>query len=249
MTSKHVKVLRDRRADKPEAANNRLKALRAAFKWGAASDCLRENPARDVAPLKNPSEGFHTWTLEDVRAFERCHPIGSKARLALGILLYLGVRRSDAVRLGPQHVRDGFVCFVQYKLRRQRMTTLELPILPPLLKILNASQVGKTTFLETEYGKPFTAAGFGGWFRDRCDEAGLPHCSAHGLRKAGATTAAENGATTHQLMAMFGWSTMKEPERYTRKARQKLIADGAMALLVPRASAGSLAQTREHEYL
>jgi hypothetical protein len=25
------------------------------------------------------------------------------------------------------------------------------------------------TFLETEYGKPFTAAGFGNWFRDRCD--------------------------------------------------------------------------------
>ena len=61
------------------------------------------------------------------------------------------------------------------------------------------------TFLQTEYGKPFTEAGFGNWFRDRCDEAGLPQCTAHGLKKASATIAAENGATTRQLMAMFDW--------------------------------------------
>jgi hypothetical protein len=52
---------------------------------------------------------------------------------------------------------------------------------------------GDLTFLVTKHGKPFTANGFGNWFRDRCDEARLPQCSAHGLRKAGATIAAENG--------------------------------------------------------
>jgi hypothetical protein len=38
---------------------------------------------------------------------------------------------------------------------------------------------------------------------DRCFEARVPG-RAHGLRKAGATVAANNGATAHQLMAMFG---------------------------------------------
>jgi hypothetical protein len=48
-----------------------------------------------------------------------------------------------------------------------------------------ASSTGNLTFLVTEYGRPFTAAGFGGWFRKRCDEAGLPkERTFHGLRKA-----------------------------------------------------------------
>jgi len=88
------------------------------------------------------------------------------------------------------------------------------------------------TFLVTKFGKPFTAPGFGNWFRRRCDEAGLPHCSAHGLRKAGASIAAENGATENQLMAIFGWETTKEAARYTKAARQKKMARDAMPKLL-----------------
>ena len=84
----------------------------------------------------------------------------------------------------------------------------------------------------TEFGKPFTAKGFGSKFRAWCDEADLPHCPAHGLRKAGAVIAAENGATPHQLMSIFGWRTLKEAERYTKAVQQKKVAAGAMNLLV-----------------
>jgi hypothetical protein len=87
-------------------------------------------------------------------------------------------------------------------------------------------------FLVTEYGKPFSAKGFGSKMREWCDQAGLPHCTAHGLRKAGAVIAAHNGATPHQLMAIFGWRTLKEAERYTKAAEQKRIAAGAMPLLL-----------------
>ena len=86
----------------------------------------------------------------------------------------------------------------------------------------------------TEFGRPFTAAGFGNWFRRRCDESGLPHCSAHGLRKAGATIAAGNQATEHQLMAIFGWVSPKQAALYTKAARQKVLAGSAMPLLVSR---------------
>ena len=105
---------------------------------------------------------------------------------------------------------------------------LELPILPELQEIIDASPTGHMTFLVTEFGKPFTANGFGGWFRRRCDEAGLRHCSAHGLRKAGAAIAAENGATESQLMAIFGWESIKEAARYTKAARQNKLARDAM---------------------
>jgi hypothetical protein len=87
------------------------------------------------------------------------------------------------------------------------------------------------TFLETAHGKPFSEAGFGNWFRDRCDEAGLPQCTAHGLKKAGATIAAENGATTRQLMAMFDWDTPEMAEVYTRAAEQKRLAGEGMFLI------------------
>jgi hypothetical protein len=84
-----------------------------------------------------------------------------------------------------------------------------------------------------DYKRPFTDAGFGNWFADRCKEAKVPG-RAHGLRKAGATIAAENGATSRQLMAVFGWSTLKMPELYTRAADQKKLADSAMHLLEAR---------------
>ena len=57
------------------------------------------------------------------------------------------------------------------------------------------------TFLITERGAPFTSAGFGNWFRDRCNLAGLPQCSAHGLRKAHVVRRANSGASAEQLMA------------------------------------------------
>jgi hypothetical protein len=51
------------------------------------------------------------------------------------------------------------------------------------------------------------------------------------LRKAGATIAVDNGATAHQLMAIFGWDTLKMAEKYTRAANQQRLAEAAMHLL------------------
>jgi hypothetical protein len=59
----------------------------------------------------------------------------------------------------------------------------------------------------------------------------LPRCSAHGLKKAGATLAAENGAIASQLMAMFDWSTISQAEVYTKAADRKRMAGEAMGLI------------------
>ena len=90
------------------------------------------------------------------------------------------------------------------------------------------------TYLVTEFGRPFTANGFGNRFHKWCDAAGLKHCSAHGLRKAGATIAAENGATPHQLHSIFGWTTLRQAEGYTRRTNQERMASESMSLLVRR---------------
>jgi integrase len=227
----HVLMLRDRRAEKPGAANNRLKYLSAMFGWAVNRGVLRSNPARDVKPVRYSSSGFHSWTPAEVLQFEARHPIGSKARLALALLLFTGPRRGDVVTFGRQHLKDGWIRFVPRKTRYRRSTMLEIPIVPELARILAASPTGELTFLETEYGRAFSAAGFGAWFRKRCDEAGLEHCTAHGLRKAGAAIAAERGATDRQLMALYGWTTASQATTYTAAADRKKLAGEAAWLL------------------
>jgi integrase len=233
MTSKAVRIIRDRKADLPHAANTRIKAIRRVFKWGLEYEIagVTGNPARDVSYLRVQEGGYHSWSVDEVEQYEQRHAIGSTPRLALALLLYTGQRRSDVILFGRQHVRGNSLRFTQHKNRNRRPITLELPILPALQKIIDASETGDLTFLVTEYGQPFTAAGFGNRMRQWCDEAGLPECTAHGLRKAGAAIAAENGATPHELMAIFGWLTLKEAERYTRAAEQKKIAARAMKML------------------
>jgi integrase len=232
MPTSKVRAVRDRKAATPEAANGRLKALRQVFAFAVNSDLAERNPVRDVPYIRTGSQGFHTWTMEEVRQYEAHHPAGTRARLALALLLFTGQRRSDVVRFGWQHAKDGWLTFTQSKNQNRKPVTLSIPILPELRSVLKATPASNMTFLVTEFGKPFTSNGFGNRFRKWCDEAGLPHVSAHGLRKAGAVIAAENGATERQLMAIFGWSTMKEAARYTRAARQKVLAASAMPLLI-----------------
>jgi integrase len=233
LTAKAVRVLRDRKDGLPEAANVRIKAIRRLFTWAMEDEVpgVTSNPARDVKYLRGRQGGHHSWTVDEVEQYEKRHPVGTTARLALALLLYTGQRRSDVVLFGKQHVRNGWLRFTQHKNRNRKPITLDLPILPALQEIIDASRTGDLTFLVTEYGQPFTANGFGNKMRQWCDEAELPECTAHGLRKAGATIAAENGATAHQLMSIFGWLTLKEAERYTRAAEQKRLAAGAMRLL------------------
>jgi integrase len=263
MTAEAVEVLRDRKLAFPEGANSRVKALRAVFKWAVrkkghdGKPLISQNPARDVAYLKsnNPS-GFHTWTLDEVWRFEQQHVVGTKARLALALLLFTGQRRSDITRLGRQHIRDGKIFLTQFKGRNRKPKRLVLPILPTLQRIIDESPTGEMTFLVNDYGRPFTDAGFGNWFHDRCVEAGIPG-RAHGLRKAGATIAANNGATAHQLMAIFGWDTLKMAEAYTRAADQERLAESAMHMLEapeqnskqpgPTERAGGIFTTKNHE--
>lgn len=231
MDARAIRVLRDRKGERRGAANNRLKAIRQVFKWAVAEELVPRDPAREVARFKISGDGFRPWTLEDVAQFEKRHGIGTRARLALALLLYTGQRRSDVIRFGKQHVKNGALTFTQRKGRKRTPITLTLPILPALQRVIDASPCGDLAFLVNELGRPFTDAGFGNKFRQWCDQADLPQCSAHGLRKLAATIAANNGATAHQLMAMFGWLTLKQAEHYTKRADQKRLAEDAMHLL------------------
>ena len=142
--------------------------------------------------------------------------------------MFTGQRRGDVLRIGRQHIRDGILSLKQNKTGAQ----IDIPVLSELRLVLDATPSDHLTFLVNGSGQPFTAAGFGKWFRQVCAQAGLEKgLSAHGLRKAAATGLADHGATAHELMAWFGWKTLKEAERYTAAVNRKKLAQSAALLL------------------
>ena len=220
----------------PAAARNWLKTLRGLLEFAVSEKFRADDPTRGVKLPKLPkSDGIATWTEEEIQAFEARHPIGSRPRLAFALLLFTAQRRGDVVRMGRQHVRNGAISVRQQKTG----ASLEIPIHQDLQTVLDATPSEHLTFLVTEFGKPFAPAGFGNWFRDQCNEAGLPkHCSAHGLRKAACRRLAEAGCTAHQIAAISGHASLREVERYTKAVDQARLAKDAIRKEQLRTSSG-----------
>lgn len=204
--------LEDRRHT-PVQANNFLKAMVGLFKWAKKDDHVEINPTIDVDRLKVKSDGFPAWDESDVRLFCSKWQIGTPQRLAIEIAMHTGLRRSDLVRVGRQHLRDNVLSIRTEK--TGAVITVELP--QRVLDIIESTTTGDMHFLVTSFGKPFSTAGFGNWFGDAAREAGIEK-NTHGVRKFAATTAANGGATAHELMSQFGWANSKQAEVYTKGA-------------------------------
>jgi integrase len=223
------------RTDTPSAANNWLRMVRMLMQIAIEMGLRNDDPTLGIKTLKIKSDGFQIWAAERIEKYRAKHAIGTRPRLALELLLNTAQRRSDVVRMGRQHIRDGIL-----SIRQQKTGMLvEIPVLPELQEALDAIPAEHLTFLTTEHGQPFTAAGFGNWFRERCNEAGIPKgYAAHGLRKAAATRLADAGCTDHQIMAWGGWETLKEVQRYTKAANRKRLAQSVLQKLESRTQIG-----------
>lgn len=223
----HIKAIIGKKAKTPAAANNLLDRIKGLMTFAVDIGMRKDNPAIGIRGFREGNDGFHSWTEDEIRQFEDRHAVGTKARLAMALMLHTGQRRADIVAMGRQHITDGRISVCQQKTAAR----LEIPLSSELKAVLDAVPTTDLTFLMTDYGKPFTSAGFGNWFRDRCDEAGLKQCSAHGLRKAASRRLAEAGCSNQQIKAITGHKTDKEVARYTAAADQKRLADQAMEAL------------------
>jgi integrase len=224
----HIAAIMAAKAKAPTAANNWHKLLHHMLEHAIALGMIAGNPAKLVKKFKIKGDGWHTWSEDEVAQYLQRHPAGSKARLALMLMLYTGQRRSDVIGMGWQHIRQtekGPKIAVRQK---KTDTPLLLPIAPELAQALDHIPRANLTFLLNAHDAPFKS-GFGDWFRDRCKEAGLQQCPAHGLRKLAATRMANEGCTDRQLMAVFGWRGMSEVSRYVRAADQERLAEQAFA--------------------
>jgi integrase len=229
-----IKRLLENRAAKPAAANNWLRILRMLLDFAVDESMIGVNPALSVKGVRHKATGAAPWTEVQIDAFRARHVLGTRARLAMELLYNTAQRRSDVVKFGPQHIRAGVLSFRQQKTGQE----VDIPILPELQAAIAATDTGNLAFLVTEQGQPFTAAGFGNWFREACDEAGVKGYSAHGLRKAAATRLADVGCSDHEIMSWGGWQTLKEVQRYTAAANRKRLAQSGADKLATRTASG-----------
>ena len=228
LTPWHVSQLLAGKRAHPHSARSFLKALRGMIAVAIVAGLCESDPAAGIRVKVPASRGYTTWTEDDISRFETAYPIGTKARLALALLLYTGQRRGDVIRMGRQHVKGSFLTVRQSKTG----ATVVIPLHPELQAILAASGVSNLTFLTTATGKPFAPGAFTNWFGGLCRAAGLPlGLSAHGLRKAMCRRLAEAGCSANQIAAISGHATLQEVGRYTKAADQKRLAAAAMEII------------------
>ena len=205
--------------------------LRSLCQFAVKRRYLRTDPTANIKQRAIKGDGFHTWTDDEIAQFEAHHPVGTKPRLALALLLYTAQRRSDVVRMGRQHIKGGALTITQQKTG----VTLAIPVHPHLQAVLDATPSEHLTFLVTATGKPYGGNAFSEQFRNWCDAAGLPtRCKPHGLRKAACRRLAEAGCSANEIMAISGHATLKELVRYTAAADQARLARSAMTKAVIR---------------
>jgi integrase len=213
-----------------------MKALGHFVKFALADGLIQINPLDGVVRDKAArSDGHIAFTDGDVEMYRKVHALGTRERLALEIMLNLGLRRSDACRIGPADIKGGWLRdFEPKKTARTTGVKINVPLHDDLVAAIAAMSVVSTkTYLVTDHGKPFASeASFGNWMRKACDRAGLPDVSSHGLRKAAAIRLAYAGAQAPELMKVFGWRTISQAQVYVDQADAMRMAASAMARLV-----------------
>lgn len=216
---------RDRRAKTPSQAKNFISTVRGLFGWALDANLVNSDPTAGVKrPKRKRSEGFQVWTEDDIEKFQKRWNRGTRERVMFDLFLYTGLRRGDAAQVGKQHVKDGSISINTEK-TGIRVT---IPIQPELQATLDAGPVGDLAFIATAAGVPMTKESLGNAFRDACRSAGIKK-SAHGLRKAAATNAANRGATERELEALFGWVGGQMASLYTRSVNREALSKGAAA--------------------
>lgn len=231
MRVRHVMEIKADMAKTPMQANKTLKRLSQLMDLAVRLEMRADNPVKGVKPYTTASRGFHAWDEGEIARYYEVHEHGTLPHLAMTLILYSGASRCDAVQLGPKNIKDGRLEYRRNKTRRNPDGILvSIPVHPFLAEVLEGRQ-GVFTYLQTSYGTVRSPDGLGNAMRDWCDKAGLPLCSAHGLRKAICRRIAESGGQAHEIMSVSGHITLAEAQRYCEDFGRKGLADSAIARL------------------
>lgn len=222
------RVVDGKRVGGSAAAERLREMLMRLFKLAVKLEWRDDNPVEKSEPIKHQGKGFYTWTEDDIKAYRERWPLGTKARLAMELMLWTGARRGNAHMMEPP--KDGRIKATAVKTKKP----IDVPVAPALRAAIDAMPEGAIgeTLIITEFGKPFSRAGFGNKMREWCDKAKLPECTSHGLRKALATRAANAKVHQQGLKALGQWSNDKEVADYTNAANRIQLAEDALGEVV-----------------
>ena len=225
----HVEALVGHKSATPAAANKLLKLLRRLSRAAIRKGLIKVDPTIGVERYPTNPDGYHTWTESEIQQFEEHHcGVGSLPVLALRLILWTGAARQDVAALGWQNVREGRIRYRRGKTGGE----VDLQIYDELAEVLELLPSDQMLFITHTGGRPYKATTFGNWFHDQCVAAGLPYCSSHGLRKAGATRLADAGANEMEIMSFLGHSSPAEARTYVKKANRSVMADRALERVV-----------------
>lgn len=215
----------------PFAAQTLKKQLTRLFKFATKIGWIKENPMLHVEYKAPSTKGFRSWTESDIEKYQKRWRLGTKQRLALELMLWTGKRKSDAVTLSRDDLLNGKLVGRDIKTGKE----WELPIAPQLKEAIEALEAYEPhehpCYLVSERGGPYTAASFGNMFREWCDAAGLPECSAHGLRKAIMRRMAELGMGNSGIKSISLHTNDAEVSHYVAAANQSSMAENAIGQL------------------
>jgi integrase len=220
----HVRKLMDAFGSHTSSANKLRKVLRVMMQHAIAIGMRRDDPTRDVKAAPHKVTSHHAWTDQEIVLFEFRWPIGTRERLAFALLLHTGQRSGDVRRMGPQHVQGGAIRVTQEKTGAE----LLIPISASLQAVIGGSKIGHLAYVTTTTGALFSPNGFYHWFKDACRDAGLPHCSPHGLRHAAGRRMAEANVPALGIASVTGHQSLREVSRYTKSADQRRLATQAI---------------------
>jgi integrase len=130
-------------------------------------------------------------------------------------------------RLGWQNIKDGRIPYT----RGKAGISGDFPIIPELATELKYVPAGQLLFLTHTGGRDYTTESLGNWFKDRCKDAGIPHCNIHGVRKTGATQLADAGAIEQQISTFLAHEDTRQAATYTKKTNIPRMIDAGFALL------------------
>lgn len=223
----------------PGAHNDLLKRFRILMKFAIDLEWRQTDPSRRIKPMKLGT--YHTWNEDEIEAFEKRWPLGTRERTAFELFLHTGQRVSDVCKMSWTDYNEaaGTIRVAQAKGQdEQNDTYLEIVCNPDLVEALAAWKATcraekrpvsiQQTIITTPTGTQYAAKSFGDWMAKLFDAAKLPdRCVAHGLRKAACRRLAEAGCSALEIMSITGHKTLREVERYCQMANKLRLSGNA----------------------
>jgi len=211
----------EKNSHRPRSANYVIQVLSILFEHAIDLGWRRDNPAKGITKYKK-GEGYKPWSEAAIEAYR--NGTTGFPRLIFELALGTGQRPSDLTKMRWSDIRDGGIEINQGKTG----SDLWIPLTPTLDSHLReANKEG--IFILSSNGQQCTYDQIEHAVRSARREAGTMEYTLHGLRYNAASELAEAGCSSAEIGAITGHKTLQMIEKYTRGARQKILARQAQA--------------------